>query len=264
MKTYVAIVLDKSGSMASTKEKTIVGYNEQVQQLKVNAKDQEILVSLVTFNGEVYEHMWNESAEKLSEATAEDYMPHGGTAMRDAQGYTIKRLQETTDPNEKDVAYLVIVISDGETLNDKHFSKPQLRELIDGCQATGRWTFTYLGCSENYLKEMAHETGIPVSNMAVWDNSRDDTALRGMRQTAIRSSGYFAARAKGATAVCNYMSDDLDSVADFTAPDVNRIPDKTIASTLANAVQDAKEKMAAKRTGVFTEGTAAKWVNKTT
>ena len=55
-KTHVAIVLDKSGSMGDTKDATISGYNEHVQQLKKNAQDgQEILVSLVTFNGEVFE-----------------------------------------------------------------------------------------------------------------------------------------------------------------------------------------------------------------
>jgi uncharacterized protein YegL len=259
MKTYVAIVLDKSGSMARNKDKTIMGYNEQVQQLKANAKDQEIYVSLVTFNGEVYEHLWNESADKLNESSTEDYVPNGGTAMRDAVGYTISRLQETTDQNEKDVAYLVIVISDGETLNDRRFSVPQLRELIDGCQASGKWTFTYLGCSADYLQEVSRQTGVPVSNMGVWDNSRADLAIKALRATAVRSNSYFAARAAGATASCNYMSDSCD-VADFTkdAPDV----DKITLGFGANLTADAdvkKESVTRQRTGVFASGNSVDW-----
>jgi hypothetical protein len=37
--------------MASTKSAAIAGFNEQVQQMKINAQTQDILCSLVTFNG---------------------------------------------------------------------------------------------------------------------------------------------------------------------------------------------------------------------
>ena len=100
--THVAILLDKSGSMAKTKEQAIVGFNEQIQQIKENAKDQDIRTYLITFNASVFEHVWGEPAEKLTEASAEDYIPSGGTAMRDAIGYTLQKLLDTTDPKESD------------------------------------------------------------------------------------------------------------------------------------------------------------------
>ena len=41
-KTHVAIVLDRSSSMHGQREKAVEGYNEHVQQLKIDAKDQDI------------------------------------------------------------------------------------------------------------------------------------------------------------------------------------------------------------------------------
>ena len=68
-KTHVAIILDRSGSMSGTRMPTVTGYNEQIEQVQNDSKDQDILVSLVTFNGHVYEHFWNESADKLTKAS---------------------------------------------------------------------------------------------------------------------------------------------------------------------------------------------------
>jgi uncharacterized protein YegL len=214
--THVAIVFDKSGSMASTKQQAIEGYNEQVQQFKENAKTQDIRVSLVTFNGHVFEHLWEEPAEKLTEATAEDYIPNGSTALRDAVGYTIQKLLDTTDTEDENAAYLVIVISDGQNTDEGPYTKAALREMIDACQKTNRWTFTYLGCSASYLEEIARETGISASNLAAWSNATPDQAKYGLRKTAEQTGKYFQTRSMGGTSSVNYMNDDATGVADFT------------------------------------------------
>jgi uncharacterized protein YegL len=285
MKTHVAIVLDRSGSMAATKDKTIIGYNEQVQQLKMNAKEQDILVSLVTFNGDVVEHLWNVPADQLQEASSEDYTPEGATAMRDAVGYTVKKLLDTTNPNEDNVAYLVIIISDGETNKDIHYSVASLKEMIESCQKTGKWTFTYMGCSENYLKEVSHQTGVPLSNMAVWSNSTGDQALKAMKMSTARSAGYFACRSQGMTSVNNYMNDEVGAVADFTKDNPDSIvansvdnymntndnpndtipvdnsvaPDKIMLGLKAKLRATANVDCKSKQTGVFATGISVDW-----
>lgn len=219
-KTYVAIILDKSGSMASTKAAAISGFNEQVQQLKEDSKSQEIYCSLVTFNGEVFEHLWNVPAEKLAEANADDYQPSGATAMRDAIGYTVQKLLNTTDHNDPNTAYLIVTISDGDTNQDKHYNVSALRELSESCQATKRWTFTYIGCDERYLREIARQTATPVSNMAAWDNKSAGTAKRGMSNAAMRQKKYFAERGMGQVGTANYSCDLNDAVADYASADM--------------------------------------------
>jgi len=214
--TYVAIVLDKSGSMAGTKKQTIAGFNEQVQQMKQNAKDQNIFCSLVTFDGEVYEHLWNVNANDLTEASDKDYIPSGATSMRDAMGYTIQKLLNTTKHEDEDSAYLIVVISDGDTNSDKHYNASALKEMVEACRGTGRWTFTYMGCTEAYVQKIAREMAIPMSNVAAWSNADSLSASTGMENQRKRSAKYFKARASGQKACANYMSDEVGKVADFT------------------------------------------------
>jgi len=248
-KLHVAIVLDKSGSMGRTKEAAIEGFNEQVQQLKINKENGlDTVVSLVTFNGQVFEHLWCVPVGDLSEASAADYTPMGSTAMRDAMGYTIKKLMETTDFEDKNNIYLVIAISDGETNSDEHYSVSALKELIEGCQATDRWTFTHIGCDESYLKEMAKQTGIPLANYAAWDNKKSlGIARGGMKCASERTKRYCDSIVAGYTNTMNFMSDDSKQVADFTKENVVE-PSTTFG--VANVVE---------KSGIFSNTTAVEW-----
>ena len=213
LKTYVTLILDQSGSMCGTKAQAVQGYNEQVQQMRLNSKDQDIFCSLVTFNGEIFEHLWCEKAELLAEASVEDYKTEGSTALRDAIGFTIEKLKKTTD--DKDAAYLVIIISDGEENASTHYGPAALRELKDSVDRTGKWTFTYMGCDDRYLMKVAKELNIPTSNMAKWSNSSPELAMRGQKMNARKMKGYYAARACGQTQNSNVYN-DVCSLADFT------------------------------------------------
>jgi hypothetical protein len=257
IRTYVAIVLDKSKSMKRTKSQTIMGYNEEVSQLKLNAKEQEIYISLVTFNGNVFEHLWNVPADELQEASEEDYVPDGATAMRDAIGYTIQKLKDTTNPDdpEYNTAYLIKVFSDGEDNENKKFNGEEgrigLRNLINSVQETGQWTISYLGCSEDYLKKVCYETGVIASNSAAWDNTSAASTTGGLRRSTARTGMYFKARSEGTMAVSNFYSDKIGAVADYTQevgdvkqPDWNNLMATTAgvaqAPSIVTPVKDVK------------------------
>lgn len=216
-KTYVSIILDRSGSMSYTKKQAVSAFNEQVQQMKENSKDQDIFCSLVTFNGDVFEHLWCEPADKLCESTDENYNPSGSTSLRDAIGYTVKKLTETVTPDEN-TAFLAIIISDGEENSSKYYNNSALKEMIKSCQDTGKWTFTYLGCSEECVKKVAKETSIPITNMAVWNNAAPELASKGLGHMNKRVKGYYSARVGGQNCVKNLCSDD-GSITDFSQQD---------------------------------------------
>jgi uncharacterized protein YegL len=217
-RTYVAFILDRSGSMAGTKKATIQGLNEQIQQLKEDAKTQDILVSLVTFNGDVFEHLWSVPVDQLTEATDDNYVPLGATAMRDAMGYTIQKLISTTDYNHPENAYLIITITDGNTNRDQHYSASALKELQTSCEATNKWTFTLMGCTQEYLDKIARETGQAHANMAAWSNNSESSVLRAFDNQKSRQKKYFSARGQGVTSTKNYASDFDGQVANYNEP----------------------------------------------
>lgn len=214
-KTYVAIIIDSSGSMSETAAETVGGYNEHVQQMKNDAKDQEIYLSLVTFNGSVYEHIWNEPIENLEEANVNDFHPYGSTAMRDAIGYTIKKLKKTVVEDEN-TAFLIIVISDGKENASHHIGVNELKEDVQSLQNKGNWTFTYMGCDKKYLQQVARETAIPISNMATWSNCDSVAVSYAMDTSVDKLNSYFASRSQGVASLARcYCSSDATKSASY-------------------------------------------------
>jgi len=227
--THAVLILDQSGSMQDTKAAAVQNYNEQIQQAKLNSKDQNIFCSLITFNGDVFEHIWCEPAENLNEATETDYITEGATAMRDAIGYTVKKLLETTDHKDENISYLVVIVSDGEENSSKYFKrlsysdisagkKDELKSLMEEVQKTKRWTFTYMGCDDAYIKKVSEETAIPIANCAKWSNATLAMATKGLYQNKVKLEKFYACRSAGLTASDNVYSDDVHCLADFTAP----------------------------------------------
>ena len=78
-KTYYQIILDKSGSMSDCIAQTINGFNEQTndQGLQEKYPEQEILVSLTTFNHEVFFDVNCVKPDKLKEMKDEQNSNHG-------------------------------------------------------------------------------------------------------------------------------------------------------------------------------------------
>jgi hypothetical protein len=230
MKTNIAIILDRSGSMWDIREQAVQGYNEQVGTLQENAKTQDINVSLVSFNDEVFEHYWLQPADKCERACQGDYVADGGNALWDAIGYTLDKLQETTDQNDPDTAFLVVIISDGQENSSRHVRAQEILQKITTLQDTKKWTFTFMGCSESYLRQLAGQTGISVQNMAVWSNATKGAAAAGYRQSNHKMTRYLRSRASGQSMSCDYYSESAGTVADFSEDDDADLPTPPISS----------------------------------
>jgi hypothetical protein len=185
-RTYVAIVLDRSGSMEKCKDATLSGLNEYIQQQKADCVKNGSLptyVSLVAFNSQPEELYWNQSINYFNELTEHDYIPLGWTAMWDAVGYTIEKLKATTDYANEDNDYFILIVSDGEENKSANFTcydekqeeiwanarkvpvRRQLPPLIDECQGTKRWTFVYLGANQD-LSVVQKQMHMSASNIA--------------------------------------------------------------------------------------------------
>lgn len=205
--TYTCLILDQSGSMCDRVDSAVIAFNENVQQAQLNSKSQDIYVSLLTFNGEVFEHLWNKPSEELRQTTAKDYRASGSTALNDALGYAVQKLLATTHKDDSNVGYLIQVITDGEENASKvygnnyvnvegtdpvkfvatgevfnqspgkvRYGHQDLQDLIKKVQETGRWTFAFMGCDGDYLEKMSKQLNIPTGNFAAYNPDQKTSA----------------------------------------------------------------------------------------
>ena len=212
-KTHIAIVLDCSTSMHSIREETVEGFNEQIQAIH-DSKDykvgpsvgendacliptdveMETTVSLVTFSTKVDPpKIWCQHPDKIRKLTPDQYMTGGWTAMLDAVGYTVDRLQEREDASDPDTSFLVVIISDGDENKSKTETFETIGAKIKECNASDRWTFTYMGANQD-LETVSRNMSIPVGNTMSWNNDSDGTLYANSVSTSA-ISGYMCARA---------------------------------------------------------------------
>jgi uncharacterized protein YegL len=136
-----AIVLDESGSMQAVRMATISGVNEWLQDQRSDAST-EMDVCLVKFGSLVHGNLTVVPIRTFAELTPESYQPNGWTALLDAMGTAIKQL-ESHDAD----AYLVLVVTDGLENFSKEFTPEKIREMVTQKEATGVWSFTFLGAN---------------------------------------------------------------------------------------------------------------------
>lgn len=174
--SHVAIILDRSGSMTTTKAATIRGFNEQIQSIKSNATGGDTFVSLTLFNGDIEDIFFNVDASALTELTNDTYHPYGSTAMLDAVGHVLDRLHNETDATDEHNRYLILIISDGEENASRAFDYTTIAERIQELQTTNRWTITYMGANQD-LAVVRERLNLHAGNMSSYTATNDGTAV---------------------------------------------------------------------------------------
>lgn len=192
-KTYVSIVLDQSGSMSNIWDDTIGSFNIQVEAIKSGAKGTDTFVTLTLFDYNSDIKYFAQPVEKLVELTRSTYKPNGGTAMYDAIGLTIDRMQkEIPDIDDPNTAVLFVIITDGQENSSKTISASMIGEIIKSLNKTKRWTFSVLGANIN-LEALAGTLNIATSNMASY--TADSVGVASAAAYTTESYGrYFSSR----------------------------------------------------------------------
>jgi hypothetical protein len=149
MKTYINVILDKSGSMQSVLTDTIGGYNAWLEKQKEAKGKQSLVLTLFDTITETREYADLDSAPSLTKST---YVPGGMTALLDAIGNTIKKV------SAKAKKVLVVIITDGFENSSHEYTREAIKELIKERELEG-WTFAYIGASQGGFAE-AGQLGI--------------------------------------------------------------------------------------------------------
>lgn len=205
LKNRIAIILDRSGSMATIRTETVDAFNEQVKAIKASSKDMDTKVSLVTFASEKDEPLiWNKATRNLKKLELKDYIPNGMTAMYDAVGFTINEFKQLKEFNDKNTSFLIVIISDGEENNSKAYRSADIAELVKELTATQKWTFTYLGANQD-LSKVSQNLGLSLGNTMSFVASSAGVAA-GSAINASATTTYLNTRSTGATYTSNFYT----------------------------------------------------------
>ena len=176
-KTELVCLIDRSGSMQSTREDAQGGFNQFISDQKKLGLP--CKVTLHQFDN-YFETVW----ERQNLVNVGEYVlkPRGGTALLDALGRTINMMSPKPDRN-----VIVVVVTDGGENASCEFSLAQIKSMVEAKQALD-WSFVFIGAGIDAFAHGATLGFHSASTMAVADSSFGyRTAYAGLSNTVTRS-----------------------------------------------------------------------------
>ncbi len=144
MKTLIAMIVDRSGSMARLQGDTIGSYNAFIEEQKAVPGEADICLTL--FSSEVEVGAIHDI--KLSEPmTNTNYIPGGMTALYDAMGLTIDAIGNHFQNGGTADKVIVCTITDGEENSSHKYTSDKVREMVKHQTDVYGWTFLFLGAN---------------------------------------------------------------------------------------------------------------------
>ena len=157
--TEIIFVIDASGSMAHLTGDTIGGFNGFIESQK--ALDGKATLTTVLFDSNWKILHDGIDIKEVKPLTNTDYVAGGMTAMLDAIGEVINKVQDRHDDlgAEKPEEVLFVITTDGEENSSKKFKKSQIEKMIKHQTNGHGWKFMFLGANMDAVKE-AEDIGI--------------------------------------------------------------------------------------------------------
>jgi len=180
MKTEIAFILDRSGSMESMTHAAISGFNEflSAQKSTVDDSGQPIpaTFTLILFDNEYLPIHCRVPIQNAEPLTAKTYQPRGSTALLDAIGRTIdfigSELAATPD-SERPSKVIIAILTDGEENASTQFSMADVNRRITHQTEKYQWEFLFLGANHDAIASAAR-MGIQAHNAATFVADADD------------------------------------------------------------------------------------------
>lgn len=212
MKNYIGISRDHSASMRSITKEAALDYNELIQSIREGSAEHNIdtIVSVVKCgvgrNATVDRESINSSINQLKPIAPGSYIADGhATPLFDSIGDLIEQLQAVPDADNPDVAFVVMVITDGGENSSHKWNGRSIAQKIKQLQLTDRWTFTFRvpkGEARNLISY-----GIPAGNILEWDAGSGASMQTSTTATKSAVKSFYAARATGATSTGKFYAD---------------------------------------------------------
>ena len=197
--TELVFILDRSGSMHGLEKDTIGGFNSVLERNKALPGDANITTIL-------FDHRYTilhdrQPIRSVAPITERDYSPAGMTALLDAVGQAIRKIDNVQAHTAEDYRagkVQFVIITDGLENASKEYSAQRVKQLIRDRQEREGWDFIFLGANmdaiavaadmgiqaDRAVTAMADAPGVSLQYEAVADAN-----IR-FRQTRERSSSW--------------------------------------------------------------------------
>jgi uncharacterized protein YegL len=166
-RVLVNVILDKSGSMASKTQDVIEGFNAYLDGLSQEDKV-EYLLSLTLFDTQVAYRDVAIPLARVRKLDKKSYQPGGNTALNDAIGITVRKVDSDQPQVQKVVT---VIMTDGEENSSREWTHDAVKALIQDKEREGNWTFVFLGAAPDAW-DQGRGYGIPAANVAKYDPDR--------------------------------------------------------------------------------------------
>ena len=145
--TEIVFIIDRSGSMHGLEADTIGGFNSVIDNQK--KLDGDAIVTTILFSNEARLLHDRLPLGVIKPMTEQDYRPGGSTALLDALGQGIEKLDNVIlhMGEENRAAHIqFVVITDGMENASRRFRVEDIREKVEARRAQG-WDFLFLGAN---------------------------------------------------------------------------------------------------------------------
>lgn len=174
--TWVVVILDRSGSMATVRTDAIGGYNTFLAEQKdAPGEATWTLVLFSTAATTIDAQIPVSEARMLTDKT---YVPAGNTALLDAVGETIQSVgKKLADMNEADRPNKVLfaILTDGEENSSREFTYEMVSGMIEHQRTVYGWEFIFLAADQDAIAG-AQRLSIPAAHAFNYANTSQGNA----------------------------------------------------------------------------------------
>ena len=158
--TELVFILDRSGSMGGLESDTIGGFNSMLTEQQ--AQPGECRITTVLFDDK-YEVLHDRiDIKAVSQLTRHEYFVRGCTALLDAIGATIKKInkvQKKTSEEYRAEKVLFVITTDGMENASREYTYDKIKSMVERQKKKFNWEFIFLGANIDAI-DVAKRFGI--------------------------------------------------------------------------------------------------------
>lgn len=175
--TELVFILDRSGSMSGLEKDTIGGFNSMLEKQK--KEEGQAIITTVLFDNK-YKLLHDRiNIKGISPITEKEYYVRGTTALLDAVGRTIEKIENAhkhTLEAERPSKVLFVITTDGMENSSTRYNYEKIKRMIEDKKKEFGWEFIFLGANLDAVKA-AESIGISEDRATNYNCDSEGTKL---------------------------------------------------------------------------------------